>query len=143
MVLTKNRSEQLFFAWRVFLCGLAFFIASAFWPSPMAPAVYGIAAYDIQAEAWAVGFMSSSALVLWGVTINGRWYYSPFVRMTGFAALLVMFLVLSISAMSAPMGSVVVIFGGLFFVPDCIRFLRLNIIDAMARHDTGRDTRGR
>jgi len=129
----RDRTDQLSFAIRVFLCGLLFYIWSSMLPGAMAPEVYGQAAFDIEAETWSIGFMSAAGLILYGVIINGRWRWSPILRLLGFFALLLMFTVLVLSSISAQFGSVVAIFGGLFFIPEIVGFIRVNILDMVAR----------
>lgn len=124
------------FAIRVFLCGVLFYLWSAMRPDAMSAEVYGQIAIDIADHVWALGYMSASGLVLYGVVINGRWKWSPILRLLGFFALLFLFLVLVISALTAPFGSVVAIFGGLFFIPEILNFIRVNIMDMVVRRDS-------
>lgn len=133
MIPMRDRIDQLYFAFRIFLCGLFFFVWSYFLPGAMSPEVYGVAATDIKAATWSLGYMSAAGLILYGVIINGRWRWSPILRLTGFFALLLMFIVLVVSSLSAPHGSVVAIFGGLFFIPEILYFIRANILDMVAR----------
>jgi hypothetical protein len=130
----RDRSDQWSFALRMFGCGFLFFVASSVWPEAMPIGVYGEAAYDIDAETWALGFMAAAGLVLYGVHINGRWRWSPLLRIAGHGFLLAMFAYLVASALFAPFGSVVVIFGGLFFIPELIGFLRSNVRDLAVRY---------
>lgn len=129
----RDRSDQLNFAVRIFLCGLLFYVWSVMMPNAMPVDVYGKTAFDIQTSVWALGFMSAASLVLYGVIINGRWRWSPLLRLTGFSAILFMFAVLVVSALTAPYGSVVAIFGGIFFIPGIIGFIGKNIMDMVAR----------
>jgi len=133
MIPMNDKQSQWRFAWRMFACGLAFYVASGFWPDVMPSQVYGDMARDIQAEIWALGFMSSSGMVAYGTYINGRWQWSPALRIAGHVALLIMFAYLCASAFSAPFGAVIVIYGGLFFIPAIVGFLRMNVADLMAR----------
>jgi hypothetical protein len=130
----RDRSDQWSFGVRMFGCGLLFYIASAVWPEAMPEGVYGTMAYDVDAETWALGFMAASGMVLYGVHINGRWKWSPVLRIFGHFFLLCMFAYLVASALLAPFGSVVVIFGGLFFIPELIGFLRSNVRDLAVRY---------
>ena len=133
----RDRSDQWSFALRMFACGFLFYVASAVWPEAMPVGVYGETAYDIDAEIWALGFMAASGLVLYGVHINGRWRWSPALRIAGLMVLLAMFAFLVASALFAPFGSVIVIFGGLFFIPELIGFLRSNVRDMVVRYGRG------
>ena len=129
----RDRRDQLSFAARIFLCGLLFYIWASMMPGAMAPEVYGQVAFDIEAETWALGYMSASGLIMYGVIINGRWRWSPILRLLGLFALLLMFIILVLSALTATFGSVVAIFGGLFFIPEIVGFIRVNILDMVAR----------
>lgn len=133
MNLMIDRMDQWRFCLRIFACGLLFYVAAKVWPDAMPVQVYGQMAYDIAAETWALGFMSASGMVAYGVHINGRWRWSPVLRIVGYMILLMMFAFLVGSAFHAPFGAVVVIFGGLFFVPMVIGFLRINLMDFIAR----------
>ncbi len=128
----EGRECQWGLALSLFITGFAFFLASALWPDAMSPEVYGNAAYDISAETWALGFMGNAAAILYGVKINGRWRWSPWLRLVGWAGLAVLFGTLVVSSFTAPFGSVVVIFGAMFAVW-CGLFLRSNIRDLAAR----------
>lgn len=132
----RDRSDQWSFALRMLTCGFLFFIASSVWPEAMPEDVYGSMAYDIDAETWSLGFMAASGLLIYGVLINGRWRWSPVLRIAGLSMLLAMFVYLVVSALHAPYGSVIVIFGGLFFVPEILIFLRSNVRDLAARYGT-------
>ena len=134
----RDRSDQWAFAWRIFACGMLFFVASSIWPEAMPADVYGDLAYQIEAETWSLGFMGASALLAYGVHINGRWRWSPLARITGLGFLLAMFSFLVWSAIHAPAGSVVAIFGGLFFIPMIAGFLWTNIRDLRVRWSYGR-----
>jgi hypothetical protein len=134
----RDRADQWAFAWRIFACGMLFFIAASIWPEAMPSEVYGEMAYQIEAETWALGFMGASALLAYGVHINGRWRWSPTVRVTALMFLLGMFAYLVASAVTAPAGSVVAIFGGLFFIPMIAGFLKTNLRDLRVRWSYGR-----
>jgi hypothetical protein len=114
-------------------CGAGFLVAARIAPEAMSSNVYGQAAYDIDAETWAMGFVAAHMLVLYGIHINGRAAFSPALRVVGYLFLLAMFGYFIVSAMAAPDGMIVVIFGGLFFVPSILRYLRINLSDAVAR----------
>jgi hypothetical protein len=81
--------------------------------------------------------MAAAGMVLYGVHINGRWKWSPVLRIAGHFLLLSMFAYLVASALFAPFGSVVVIFGGLFFIVELIGFLRSNVHDLAVRRGGG------
>ena len=117
---------------------MLFYIAASIWPDAMPVMVYGEMAYQIEAETWALGFMGSSALLAYGVHINGRWRWSPCVRVAALLFMLALFAYLVASAVMAPAGSVVAIFGGLFFIPMIAGFLKTNLRDLRVRWSYGR-----
>lgn len=137
MIPMRERSAQWFFVWRIFICGAMFMLAARFMPGAMSVEQFGSAAYDIPAETWSMGFMAGSALAAYGIHINGRWRWSAVFRIVGYLFLLTLFAVLVVSAMSAPYGMQTVIFGGVFFVPELARFLRINMQDFGARWRNG------
>ena len=137
MLPMRERPTQWFFCLRMFICGLAFYAAATMVPTAMTIEQFGKVAYDIDAETWGIGFMSASALSIYGIHINGRWRWSAVLRILGYTALLTMFLVLTFSALTAPFGTPTVVFGGLFFIPDLVRFLRINTCDFVERFKNG------
>lgn len=129
----RGRGDQLFFAASMFTIGAAIYLLAMLSPGVMTPEEFGQVAFDIDAETWALGFMGSAAAVIYGVTINGRWRWSAAFRLAGFASLGVMFGTLALSALTAPHGAAVVVFGALYFVPRVLVFIRSNIADVLAR----------
>lgn len=109
------------------LCGLAFWFWARLWPAAMAPETYGYAAYDTEAEIWAMAYMGAGGMVVAGAAVDGLWRLAPLARAVGFALLLVMSYTLALSAWDAPHGAPVVIFSSLFFGPVAALFLRLNL----------------
>ena len=108
-------------------CGLAFWFWSRLWPDAMSPATYGYAAYDTEAEIWAMAYMGAGAMIVAGSAVDGLWRAAPLARASAFALLLVMSYVLALSAWDAPNGAPVVIFSSLFFGPVAAIFLALNV----------------
>lgn len=135
----RDGGDQWRFVWRIFACGLLFYIAARAWPDAMPVQVYGQMAYDIDAETWSLGFMSASGMAAYGIHINGRWRWSPVLRLSGYLLLLMMFAYLVGSAITAQFGAVVAIFGGMFFIPMLVGFLRINLADFLARFNNGTD----
>lgn len=129
----RGRGDQLFFAASMFVIGAAIYILANVSPGVMTPEKFGQVAFDIDAETWALGFMGSAAAIIYGVTINGRWRWSACFRLAGFASLGVMFGTLALSALTAPHGAAIVVFGALYFVPRVLVFIRSNIADVLAR----------
>lgn len=114
------------FARRMLVVGVAFLALSFFRPDAMSPNVYGIRAYSIPAEIWALGFISASGLIIYGLHINGRMpLLTPLLRLAGLAFLAIMYALLTVSAWSAPDGEVIVIFSVMFFLPDILAYARV------------------
>lgn len=127
-----GRGEQLLFAVSMFMIGLAIYVMAMTTPGLMTPDEFGQVAYDIDAETWALGFMSSAAAVIYGIVINGRWRWSAIFRIVGFASFAVMFGTLGLSAVTAAHGAAILIFAP-YFVLRCVLFIRSNIADIAAR----------
>lgn len=136
--MTLDRPSQWRFALSIFVIGVCFMFAAVFAPDVMTPAVYGDWAYDVDAEAWAGAFIASSALVLYGLHINGRWRFSPVIRAAGYLSLTALFFSIGVSSFFAENGLHLVIFAWVYFVPQCVRFLRISIVDMRRRLDLGR-----
>jgi hypothetical protein len=135
---TLERPAQWRFALSLFLVGFAFMVAANFLPSAMSPNVYGYIVYDTPAEIWASGFMAASGLVLYGLHINGRWYWSPVIRVAGYALLAFLFGIIAVSAVYSPDGLVLTIWSVLFFIPQSLLFLRISVADMRWRIAIGK-----
>ena len=131
---TLERPAQWRFAMALFLAGSAFMIAAVFYPGTMTPNVYGYMVYDTPAEIWASGFMASSGLVLYGLHINGRWFWSPMIRGAGFALVVFMFSLVGWSAFDTTDGIHLTIWSLFFFIPQALFFLRVAIMDMRERY---------
>ncbi|SEU03544.1 hypothetical protein SAMN04489858_12077 [Paracoccus homiensis] len=138
MIPMQHRPLQWDFAIRIMAASALFWLGMAITPDPLGPSVYGHMAQNVEAEAWAAGFLGASLMVLYGCHINGRWRWSPVLRIAGYVILTVLFLLLTYSSFSAPSGVVIWSWTLPCFVWPCVRFLRLNIIDA-GRRWRGRD----
>lgn len=104
--------------------GVAFGALSILTPSAMGRDVYGARAYAVEAEIWAMSFISSSLLVIYGLHINGRMpRITPILRIVGLVTLIFLFAFLGYSAWSAPQGTVVVVFSLLYFVPILLSYV--------------------
>lgn len=135
---TLERPAQWRFAIQLFLIGFAFLIAAFFFPQTMAQNVYGMIAYDTPAETWAAGFIASSGLVLYGLHINGRWFWSPMIRGLGYTLLIVLFGIIGLSSAKASDGLHLTIFAVLYFIPQAFHFLRIAVCDMKGRFANGR-----
>lgn len=136
MIPMRNRRNQWVFAWQVFLSATLFWLGLILYPEALGAQVYGDIAQHVQAEGWAAAFMGSALLVIYGIHINGRWRWSPTLRLTGFGLLAFLFSGMVWSAVGAPTGVVIWAFTIPCFLVPCVRFLRQNIFDARDRwHD--------
>jgi hypothetical protein len=125
----------------MFISGAVFMVVSMFMPGTMAPNVYGYMVYDTPAEVWAMGFMASSGLVLYGLHINGRWFWSPMIRAAGFGLIVFMFSLLGWSAADTPDGVHLTIWSAFFFIPQALFFLRVAFADMRGRFALGKSER--
>lgn len=125
---------------KILTVGVAFLSLAFAWPDAMSPEVYGVKAYAVPAEVWALGFISASGLVIYGLHINGRMpLLSPTLRLLGLAFLLGQYLYLTWSAFGAPDGEVIVIFSALFFIPDLAGFARVEARQVVTRWGIARN----
>ena len=123
-----ERAKQWRSAWSFVACGLLFLAMSNIEPKAFSPEIYGYWAYQTPAEIWSAGFMVAGMFWVYGLHINGRApLFSPVLRIIGVGMLLALFLMLIWSALTAPYGTIVVVFGGLFFVPELVRDLHVNL----------------
>jgi len=128
-----DRRDQWWFVWKMFGSGLLFYLATTLWIDVMPPEVYGAMAHNIQSSIWSLGFMSSSGMVIYGISINGRWRWSPLLRIVGYVMLLMMFSFLAVSSLFSQYGAVVLIFSVVYFIPTIASFIKVNIDDLTAR----------
>ena len=135
--ITLERPAQWRFAFSLFLVGLCFMVAAWFFPNTMTPNVYGYMVYDTPAEVWAMGFMASAGLVLYGLHINGRWFWSPMIRAAGYVLIILMFSIVWWSALWSPDGLVLTIWSGIYFIPQAVLFLRVAFADMRGRFAVG------
>ncbi len=133
-MILRDRDGQAWWAKRLFFVGVAFLLSELVLGNSMSPRTYGFAAYDVDASMWAQGFMAASALVLYGLFINGRWpLWSPLMRLAGWIMLSGLFLFLAISAWTAEDGLHIVIFAVVFFLPRTIPYAVMNARDLYDR----------
>lgn len=139
--ITLERAAQWRFAMSVFVVGFAFMVAAFFFPRTMTPNVYGYMVYDTPAEIWASGFMAAAGLVLYGLHINGRWFWSPMIRGAGYGLVILMFSIVGWSAATAVDGIHLTIWSVLFFIPQALFFLRIAFADMRGRLLLGKSKR--
>ena len=108
--------------------GVAFFAMSLLASDVMSLDQYGAMASAIPAGIWALGFVAASGLVLQGLHINGRKpKFTPLIRLLGLLFLLMLFAVLTLSALTARGGDTIVVFSALFFIPHLLHFIRADL----------------
>ena len=132
----RDREELMEFSKGILLCGTAFLVWSTLHPSAMRPTEYGRWAYDIDAVIWSSIFIVLPGMVAYGCHINGDWRWSPALRLVGLILLFMAFGFLAISAAFSGGGSVVVVFGVLFFMRHLVRFIRADIRHLRHRYVT-------
>lgn len=135
------RTIQAVYGTLIMACGMAFLVWSRLWPEAMSVATYGYAAYDTDAEIWALAYISAGALVLIGAGAGSIWRGAFAARMLAFVLLGVMSYLLALSAWDADNGAPVVIFSALFFGPAAAIFGVLTVCEHRAGrgHGDGRD----
>lgn len=105
----------------------------------MSPSVYGNLAYQVEAETWAWAFMITSMIYMLGIHINGRWKWSPSLRLVAAAGLFMMNMFLGVSAFIGQIvdpnfyGSFVCYYALIHFCRLYLHFMKLNYDDVM-RH---------
>lgn len=134
MMYDAHKRELWRFARGLFLVGAAFMALAVVFPDSMRPDEYGARAYAIPAEIWALGFMSSSGLIIFGLHINGRKpLFTPLLRLVGIVALFCLFSFLAFSALSAKGGTAIVAFSLLFFDLYLLHFARVELAQLLNR----------
>lgn len=131
--LTRERPAQIRHCVSWFFIGLFFLLIDTFATQAMVPQVYGQRAYQVDASIWAMLFMSSNAVTLRGLQINGRWKYSPLLRIVGYTSLSLLFVVLIVSSLTAPYGVPIWGISLLYFLPTTLWFLKIAVQDHRAR----------
>ena len=92
------------------------YIALATTEIVMSPEIYGEWVTGFQAEYWSIPMFMGSALHIAGIKINGRWRWSPLVRVAGCLLSSVMLVAFAAGAMGASMGDPVFAFGSIFAI---------------------------
>ena len=127
---TRHREAQLEWA------SLFLFVACLFWVSAqtgdfaMSPEVYGPVVIAVPAELWSSVLLFANATHLMGLYINGRWRWSPFVRVLALLTHSTFSFVFLTSSLSAPFGDVVTLFSAGFAVWN-LRYLWINLGDCV------------
>lgn len=124
---TSRRNSQIDWAVTFFGAACLFWVSAHLEIFTMPPEMYG-AAMEIPAEVWSGLLVFSSAVWLFGIYINGRWRWSPLLRVAGCGGHLTFNLIFLWTSATAPMGDVVALFSVSFALANA-RFLALNLRD--------------
>lgn len=132
------RAVQIVYGALIAACGVAFLVWARLWPEAMAVQTYGYAAYDTDAEIWALAYVSAGGMIVIGAGAGGLWWGGYWARLLGYALLALMSYLLALSAWPAPHGAPVVIFSAFFFGPAAVLQAALTVREMRA----GRNGRG-
>ena len=109
--LSKHRESQFEWANMFFVTAIIFWIASQLSDKAMSTEFYGEMVAAIPAELWAGLVLLASSTHMIGLTINGRWRWSPVVRLFGAGTNLILFVLFAVSSTSATIGTSLSIVG--------------------------------
>lgn len=113
--LRRHGDSQEVLQWAFLVLAFGFWAAAKAQDDPIMPAaVYGEWVVSIDAEIWAGSIMLAAGLFLLGIIINGRWKWSPALRLAGATWHVVTLGVFSISAASAQYGDFMTLAAGVF-----------------------------
>ena len=129
-VRTERRDAQVDFALMLFGCAMAFWISVRVGMFTMPAEVYG-PAVAIPAALWSGLILFANATWLFGLYINGRWRYSPVVRLLGVSGNLFFFSLFFATSAMAPVGDPLTIFNGGAGVLFAIRYLPINFRESV------------
>ena len=101
---SRYRSAQVMYAVLCLYYGLAFMLAGLAGMTAMEPDDYGTLAVSYEIEAMAGVQLFAATLLMMGIILNGRWKWSPAVRMGSALCLAGLCGFLSYSAFPAPNG---------------------------------------
>lgn len=110
--LPKYRMVYLSWVLPIFVCAALFWAGALVDMDTMAPDVFGPISTKVDVDGWAGLQMAGSALFGMGVMINGRWRWSPVLRMIASLALAGEFFTFAYSAALAPQGFAVAAYVG-------------------------------
>lgn len=102
--LSRHKSAQIAFSALALFYGFAFFGAAIAGWNAMIPDQFGALAVSGEVEAWAGLQLCASVLLALGLTINGRWRWSPALRMAGAGFITLICGLLAYSASTASEG---------------------------------------
>lgn len=132
----RDRNVQLITQASQMLIGLKLFIATSASAVTMSPEVYGDLAYSIEAESWALLFITTSSFYTAFIYINGRWKYSPLMRLLASLTLVLAHAVIGVSSYLGIIqygydyvGYPIAEYSVWFFVPLYLYFSWVNLAD--------------
>lgn len=108
--LSRHKSAQTAFGALALFYGFGFFGAAMAGWDAMMPQQFGELAVSAEVEAWAGMQFCASVMLALGLLVNGRWRWSPALRMVGAGVIAALCAVLSLSAFTAPEGTAFFIF---------------------------------
>lgn len=127
--LKRHGDSQEVVQWAFLAIAAAFWIAAITREGPvMRPETYGDIVVTLPAVFWAGSLMLASAMHLLGIIINGRWRWSPALRLGGSIWHSSTLIAFSCGAITAPYGENLAISAGVFAVVH-IWFAALNARD--------------
>jgi len=113
----RHKGAQVTFSGMALFYGFAFFAAAISGWDAMFPSQFGDTAVKAEVEAWAGAQLGASVILAMGLMINGRWRWSPALRLAGATVISALCWGLAVSAFTAPEGWPVAVycagFGGL------------------------------
>lgn len=112
--MSRRREGQIDFALTFFMAAIVFWISVQVGTFQMDASVYGAAVVAIPAELWSGLILFANATWLFGLYINGRWRWSPFVRLLGIVSNLLFFSIFTLASKPGATGDTVTIFSAVF-----------------------------
>ena len=136
--LRRHGDSQEVLQWAFLVLAFGFWAAAKAKESPIMPSeVYGAWVVSIDAEIWAGSIMLAASLFLMGIIINGRWRWSPLLRLCGALWHVGTLGIFAISAAGSEYGDFMTLAAGVFCGVHAW-FFALNLADfrwALKRND--------
>jgi len=130
--LRRHGDSQEVVQWAFMAIAAFFWSATVFKPGPvMRWETYGEWVVQFPTQLWAGSLMAASTFYLLGIVINGRWKWSPILRLIGAGWHFLTLSIFSVGAASAPFGENLCISAAVFAVVH-FRFAVWNACDLVA-----------
>lgn len=126
--MTRRREAQIEWASLFLFVACLFWIAAGTGDFAMSEEVYGPVVIAVPAELWSSVLLFANAAHLFGLYINGRWRWSPLVRVMALLTHSAFSITFLTSSVAAPFGDVVTLFSAGFAIWN-LRFLWINLGD--------------